>query len=309
MIGVREKHSDSWLDPRCASLVAFKFGRRLWNRCKGRKGVCFTLTYDRSKYDSSRDLYRRSREEQHVALFMRKLSRLTGEDYKGKWICKMEFQQGGWVHWHIILLGPIFVAHDLLKQSWKRGHVWVGKLSKRNVFYLTKYIAKNSSLPAWLMGERPRSIKVVRVSPGFWGEEKKEETPDNDYQKWGPVKSSCVDGYVPLGQKLAKSSSIVVKTCRGIYSIPMTLGKFLSRLGPGLTSGASRSRGWLVLRVTAEIVDAVVESCARPPAQGGARRRERGDALHLIQTGNPDEHGIPAWLDAVYREEALQHAT
>lgn len=307
MIGIREKHSDSWLDPRCAGVVAFKFGCRLWKRLKGEKGLCFTLTYDRSQFDSSRDLYRKSSEEQHVALFIRKLQRLTGESYKGKWICKMEFQQGGWVHWHIILIGTTYIEHEVLKEAWQRGHVWVGKLSKRNVFYLTKYIAKNSSLPAWLLGERPRSVKVIRVSPGFWlSTEAKGRDPD--YEKYRPRRQT-MDGYVPLGTKLERKPTSVVRTKRGVYALPMTMGTFLSHLSPRLTADAFRRQGWLVLRTTAEVVDDVVAKCCKASGSGATGRRDSGDPVHLIQTGNPDIGGIPGWLDQLYREEFCQYAT
>ncbi len=52
-IGVRVKHSGSWLDPHCAGLLGWKLGKRLWRRCAGEIGLFLTLTYRRDEYASS----------------------------------------------------------------------------------------------------------------------------------------------------------------------------------------------------------------------------------------------------------------
>lgn len=170
MIEIRQVATDSWLDPRSAKRLSCALADRLWKRCQGHRGLFVTLTYDRSRYDSALQLYRQQSEAQHVALFIRKISRLLDFDLRGKWFCKLEFQKGGWVHWHLIILDIAKIPHQACTELWGRGHVWLRRLSRRSVRYCTKYVCKGAEVPAWLYLERPRSVKIIRVSSGFWGD-------------------------------------------------------------------------------------------------------------------------------------------
>ena len=125
VVRLRRKGMRSWFDVQWGPLFKLFLSRRLIARCKGERGVFLTLTYDRDAYDSACDLYDRAQRERHVREFMRRLSRALGESVKGKWICKLEFQEGGWVHWHILLLGRAWLMYETLRYAWGRGHVWV----------------------------------------------------------------------------------------------------------------------------------------------------------------------------------------
>lgn len=307
MIGVREKTSDSWLDPRCSAIVGWKYGKRLWQRCEGHEGLFLTLTYRRDDYEGPQDLWRKASDEQHVALFLRKIARHLGQSLKGKWFCKLEFQRGGWVHWHIIILDVPRVAHEILKHAWGKGHVWVRRLKKRQVFYCCKYVTKDASLPAWLLLERPRSVKVVRVSPGFWGDtqNRKGSEPDPDYEKWGPAKPQTIDGYVPLAVKIAKPRETVVNVRGRRWTLKLSMAETCQQLLGAGCQPVGRNDGWLYYRATTKQVEALAAYAADPPPRGGGDRTPR---LYLRGTGNRDANGFPPHVDNWFREEASYEA-
>jgi hypothetical protein len=218
VIALRIKRSGSWLDPDCSWLLGWKLGRRLWSRVQGHTGVFLTLTYRRDEFENSLDLYRTQSERQDVALFMRRLGRRLGVSFNGKWICKLEFQKGGWVHWHLIVLGVPRIEHDVLSEAWGHGFVWIKKLTKRRVLYTCKYIAKGGAhnLPAWIYAERPKSVKVIRTSRGFWGGAST-STYCPIYAKYGPKRGPSCAAYVAVGDRI-KCKGIEIKHARGRFS-------------------------------------------------------------------------------------------
>lgn len=307
IIGVREKQTDSWLDPRCNGIVGFKCGRRLWNVCQGRKGLFLTLTYKRDDYRDAQDLYRKSSEEQHVPLFLRKVARALGRSLKGKWFCKLEFQQGGWVHWHIIILDIEFASHAMLTRCWGKGHVWVKALTKKRAFYCCKYVTKDGSIPAWIYFEKPRTVKVVRVSPGFWGEETKPKESDPDYEKYGPPPPQHVNGYVPIGIKHSRQRTCLVRVGTKLRKRIYDTGKPFLEVITGMLDQGARAigtrNGWLMYKVPLSILTGVA---ARGESERGPERlaARREPPLHLSGTGNPDARQFPPLIDRWFREEA-----
>lgn len=313
MIAVRVKTSGSWLDPNCSGLVGWKFGRRLWKRCKGETGLALTLTYRHDDYANSQELWHRQQERQDVPLFIRRLARALRTSLKGRWVCKLEFQSGGWVHWHIILLGIDRIEHALLSEAWGFGYVWVKRMTKRRVMYLTKYIAKNSQVPAWLYGERPRSVKVVRVSPGFWGE-LGPPTPERIEPK-----PQEIDAYISIGERL-KRRGVVISVGNGRrFSRICDPGRFLILMA--LRTPVVRNvHRWLVFDASVQDVEEIWEQAvdwehcyqewmtAQRTASTGAGPRPRSAAgreaaVHLRGTCNPD--AWPDWLRVQFEEEAL----
>lgn len=307
-VAVREKFTESWLDPRCSALVGWKVGQRLWARCRGKQGLFLTLTYKRDDYDDPQDLWHRARQEQHVALFFRRLSKHLHTNLKGRWCCKLEFQQGGWVHWHIILLDVNFIAHEDLARVWGHGFVHVKRMNEKNIRYMCKYVTKDGSLPAWLLFERPRAVKVMRVSPGFWGTTKPAPPRDLDYEKWGPAKPPAIPGYVPIGVKIARRNKTVVKTRRGTFRVdPTPAWLVLHMLAHGAIVGGRR-KGWLWYRMRPQAWEAALDAATADRSEGAGRRGERRPVLHLRGTGNPDGVPIDAHTEAWLRESAeLQH--
>lgn len=303
MIQLRPSGCESWLNERWARKLSAKLGARLWERCKGHAGLFVTLTYRRDEYRDAQELYRRQSEEQHVPLFLRKIGRHLGENLSGRWFCKMEFQRGGWVHWHIIILDVEKIPHAIAKDLWGRGHVWLRRLNKSNVKYCTKYTCKGGSHPAWLLMERPRSIKIIRVSSGFWGESDADAEPepagDPGPEEWeGP---KLRDIYVPIGERLQRDKhAFVARDEEGrYYRGRIELGQLLLALLERGCGVVENLRGWLVIDAGWEQLG---HACGVAVARANARAAA---ALHLRRTGNPDTWWMPPYLDDWYRENAM----
>lgn len=309
MILLKVKGTKSWLDPQSNRALASNLSRRLWERCQGRRGVFVTLTYRRDEYRDALDLYRVQSEQQHVPLFLRKVARHTGRNFKGNWFCKMEFQKGGWVHWHIIILGIERIPHAELTAMWGKGHVWIHRLNERRVRYCCKYVSKGAPVPAWLYGEPAKSVKVVRVSPGFWGESpprpKPEPDPLDEPRKRFPFWRS-------IGDKIEASRRTVVvrdtetgraATCQADF------GTLLVRLLERSCGVVGNDRGWVVVDGTMADVEGVLTAAsANAPhrlerSEAGAERIAAEGGLHLKEVRNPDATSdIPGWLRALLAE-------
>jgi hypothetical protein len=154
-------------------VVSGRLTERLRKRCAGQHGRFITLTYDRTDWpDGPESLYRASKRERHVGEFMRALARHAKVKTSGNWICKKEFQTGGWLHYHIILLGVSWIDARKLHAAWPRGRCEVQPLHERHCSYVSKvgkpYLAKSEQLPAFLYVGRPGACKIVSVARGFW---------------------------------------------------------------------------------------------------------------------------------------------
>jgi hypothetical protein len=286
MIFLKVRGSKSWLDPKSQPSLSAKLADRLWNRCHGRRGLFVTLTYRRDEYNDPLDLYRTQAEQQHVPLFLRKVSRHLGENLKGRWFCKMEFQDGGWVHWHIIILDVDRIPHDDMTRLWGRGFVWLRRLSEKHVRYCCKYVAKDGHGPAFLYGEPPKAVKIVRVSPGFWGDPIKPkptvgETRPIRFPFWKPIGDRITECRYEV---IARDDENHFQTVKADFG-PLLLG--LIETGHPILGNTD---GWVAADADLAAVDRVVEdrrwaARAAPPAApqpGGAA------ALHLIQWQNRD---------------------
>lgn len=287
VIRVRRGGSRSWLDYVWARAFGARLASRLEERCRGERGVFITLTYDRALYESPRELYRRASEKKHVAEFMKRLANFLGERLSGRWICKMEFQEGGWVHFHLILLGVSRIDHGELSRLWGHGFVWVNRLTKENRRYMSKYVAKGDGLPAFLYGERPRSVKVIRTSKGFWREatEPRPSKPPAD-------ETLHLDAYRPIGEslRLADSTSIVHGEDGSYRAVRVSLDVLLRRLRDAGYRYLSRDGAWLVLGGAGGRQGA----SRRPPRVYLRRSQKRGDAL--------SESAWPEWLNQLLGE-------
>lgn len=288
MLHIRQRHSASWLDTHSARRLSAELSERLTERTRGQRGLFVTLTYRREEWDDARELYRRSSEERHVRMFIRSLSRLTGEDYKGRWLCKLEFQRGGWIHYHILILGVHYIDKAKLDAAWEHGFTWINRATRKRIAYVCKYVAKGDTLPSWLLLERCRSVKIIRVSPGFWGDTKPATPPDPD--RWRPMKLSA---YVPIGTLIHAAAQ------RCVVRDPAT--NRITQFGRSLADVvmATCARGARVLGVVdgwLHLDHATFDTlthATRTPGKGEARR---AGGVHLIQTGNPH---TPPWLERV----------
>lgn len=324
MIGVRVKRSGSWLDPECAGLLGWHLGRRLWARVSarlaaGEKGVAITLTYRRDEYADAEDLYQSQKERQDVPLFMRRLGRVLCRNVTGDWICKAEFQQGGWLHFHIILMGSDYVDHAALSRAWGLGFVYIKRLTKKRVIYMVKYVAKGGRIPLFLYGEKPRSVKIIRTSKGFWGETSDDCSYCPVWARYGDKPLRMPGVYVPIGIKIRERGLVLrcvdrnggkafsTRTCDpGTALIALTNSH---AVWPG-------NDGWLRIGCSPELAHLIIDRCGRgvadrPPRE--AEPRPRSGRLYLRGSRKRDAVDIaavrlPWWKEAEYMEDALDAA-
>ena len=296
LMGLRQGHCRSWLDPRYASAAGAKLAERLQDRLKTEKGGLFlTLTYDRAPWPDARELYRKASEERHVRRFLADLGSYLRTNFSGRWICKMEFQQGGFVHWHIILLGVKRIPHEVLTEFWGRGHVWVEMLKKKkHSRYLAKYIAKDGGYPLWLLGERRGGVHVVRASPGFWPPKKK--------RPWSEPRPR-MPFYISVGQSIDHvDDTTILKDGKYYKKINLCLAiciHLVGQMGGKLLQGEEKS--WLgvsgIDRDEFLVCAGVLTGGDGSPAKRGA------SPLHLIRLQDPPNPRCPRWLDWVLTEE------
>lgn len=298
-IKLRARPSISWLDPQGRWALASVFRERLMKRMQGQKGVFVTLTYDPQRNPTGRDLYRLQRDEQHVPLFLRRLSRRLGVSLKGQWVRKMEFQQNGNVHFHLIILGRRWIDHKILAEAWGHGFVHVKSLTRSHVDYLAKYVAKGGDVPPWLFGEPIRSVKIISASPGFWGDTEPEERDD-------PPEKLTVSAYRTVGESIRRAhmQSIVHDESSGRFDlIELDVGWALSRLHKAGLAPTTVERGWYTFDCSADFFwRAINRGVEREgPEAGGDAQRRPGSGLHLISAGNPDAVLVPGWLVELLR--------
>jgi hypothetical protein len=319
MIEFRVRHSRSWLDGRYSKMLAYQLADRLVARCQGEKVLKIELTYRREEYSDPADLYDRASEERHVRRFIESLKRYLKTNLTGRWLCKMEFQEGGWVHWHLLILGIDYINHSDLTELWGHGYVWVRRADERELRYVCKYVAKDGQFPAFLYLRPIRSVKIIRVSPGFWKDTpfKKQDDKEGEARHDPEPEHLKLPVYVTVGEIIERGEeTIVCRDGRGRYAQvkgdPWGLFRALARMGAKV---CGNERGWLQLRgVDLDDVRRLQAHQARIGLGDGLggrgpRRGEGPDrggpqaaALNLISSGNPPTGGkIPMrkWMTRV----------
>jgi len=186
---VRRRLCWSHLDPEAGPIMANRVGKKLHRllalyRAKGVPWMMGTWTYDRAPYGGTDNpegpelLWDEAARLEHFRKAMKRLQAIIGIDLRGRWICKAEFQTGGWLHFHFIIIGVAFIPFDKFLEAWGHGNGYISKGKGRHAFYIAKYASKDGdgSYPSFLYDRAAKSVKVWRTSPGFW-------TPLNVYEK------------------------------------------------------------------------------------------------------------------------------
>lgn len=183
-IRIRRNICMTWLDPEGGKRLARALQKRLQTKLdldprKTRQSRFVTLTYDRCPYgdEGQYQLWQQAhRGDGHIRQFIRRLERHTGRKYTGQWIAKKEFQDGGWLHWHLIFYDTGNISIEELTAAWGHGHCHIERINKDASSYIAKYQAKPGDVPGWLYDLPGRSLKLVQSSPGFWAHE---QQPDH----------------------------------------------------------------------------------------------------------------------------------
>ena len=308
---IRRKPIMSWADSESQPVLGALLKHRLLERLAGEKFVMLSLTYRREEYDTPLDLYRETGERQHVPLFIRRLERRMGQKLKGRWLAKLEFQEGGWVHFHVIVTGVAFLDHATVTEAWGHGHVWVSRGERSTAEYMCKYVSKEGGIPDFLLAEKPRSLKVVRVSTGFWRDTKK--------QTGMKQKHSALLGlpvWVPLGKRLEdqKEKTLICyddpkfgpdyRTYQVRYADmvkALTARGYLIRNSqehPGYSEVGYHTAGRWTPADMGSLVLALCDVEGLDPGPVVAQRRP--GRVHSITPSNPDAQR-PRWLDRYWQ--------
>lgn len=254
----------------------------------GRPAVFVTLTYRRDEWDGPQSLWFAQSQDRHVRRFIERLSAITGDDYTGRWFCKLEFQGGGWVHWHL-LIDAKRIEHADLQEAWRHGFVWVERATPEARKYLCKYVSKVGQLPGFILAERARSFKVVRVSRGFWDEIK--SRPDDQ-----PVRRHPLPFYSTLGQVLERREQALPFKAVAKRGARVVMSAVFSARGLTMTCLCAMNEG--VDRVRVRASASVLHWLASREAAGRAAAAA-AERVHLIKTTRTAETGPayrPAWL-------------
>lgn len=327
---IKQRPCRSWLNRETAPAISAALAQRLIDRCQGEEALMITLTYDHARWGwDPEKLFNAAADDQHVPLFFRRLQKYLGVSLKGRWLCKQEFQRFGWVHWHIVLVGVPFIEKKILAALWGWGFVNVRKAKRGRLRYVCKYASKDQDMPAWLYARRPRAVKIIRVSPGFWQDpdtrcsatpcassefdlpeevssgdslspadplSAAEPCPPGHAEEDGPcpVVLGCV--YRSIGDCIEQHRRrVVVRAERGrfcitLHSEPVLL--LLAFLQRGCTLGPGQ-HGWL--RIVGADRQMVEEAAA-------ASREAAAAALDLTQVPNPDIPRYARWVQLLLND-------
>lgn len=314
MIEFRVRNSRSWLDAKYSKVLSYQLADRLVERCRGQKVLKIELTYRREEYSDPADLFYRAGDERHVRRFIEDLKGHLKMNLTGRWLCKMEFQHGGWVHWHLLLLGVSYINHAKLTDLWGHGYVWVRPAGESELRYVCKYIAKDGEFPAFLYLRPIRSVKIIRVSPGFWGnlqpKANRADSEDSEQCFDPEPEMPRLPVYVSVGEMIERGEQVII--CRDpegryaqVQGDPWNLFGMLRRLGGKVTGS---EKGWLQMKgidlaQVHRLSMMMKYGLADDGKRGGTPGRRGGDpadggrqaaALHLINSGNPPE-SPPSW--------------
>lgn len=294
-VKLSNRRTGSWFHPEDARRKSAELTAALRQRFKGKRPLFLTLTYDRSEFDNAQDCYHRGSDERHVRAFIGRLSAYLGKSLTGLWICKLEWQDAdgeGWPHFHLLIDWPGFISHSVLVGLWGWGHPHIKRASSEHIAYFSKYFGKSGGAPGWLMMERPKSVKVIRVSPGFWNKERVDREPVAKKYKW-PL-------YVPLGAVLERAGGGVTVHCDSssrVRSFDVGLVRAASCLRSVGVPVSSDGTGRIRARAEFSVVCGLLASAARAQAADDRIAAIGGDTvggLYLKRTTNPRR---PRWLE------------
>ncbi len=295
MISLRVNHVRSWTDPEGSRVMGHALAERLEQRyADGRAAVFVTLTYRRDEWDGPQALWHAQSDHRHVRRFIERLATITGDDYTGRWFCKLEFQQGGWVHWHL-LIDAKRIEHSDLQAAWGYGFVWVNAATPEKRRYLCKYVSKGGDLPSFILTERARSFKVVRVSRGYWDEIK--PRPEDQ-----PVRRQPLPFYRTLGQVLEERAKAPAFKAVAKHRGKVVMSMLCAAGGVMMMALCAMNEGTERIEVRAGA--SMLRWLGDREAQG--REAARASGLHLIQTTRTADAVPlpyqPRWLERYFED-------
>lgn len=123
-----------------------------------------TLTVDPHKFKSAESAYYYIKER--MRYFIRSLKSFLEIDHL-QYVWKLEFQENGMPHWHMLLNYKDKVCVQALTKLWKFGRVDIQRCKDKNFPYTFKYVTKQiDGLPTWFLKlSRPRLFQSSGIFP------------------------------------------------------------------------------------------------------------------------------------------------
>jgi len=169
-----------------------------------------TLTVDPSKFKDNESAYFYIKPR--FRFFIRHLKQVFGLK-ELRYIWKLEFQENGMPHWHMLLDVKKSMCVKTIYDLWKYGAVQVKRCKDTKLPYAFKYITKEAKgLPSFFLSmSRPRVFQSSGIFPSLGKEESASQVVDSSEPKKKPE---------TLGQRLKRySTSIVIskQTSKGFF--------------------------------------------------------------------------------------------
>ena len=169
-----------------------------------------TLTIDQLKFKDSESAYHHIKK--NFRYFIRSLKNYLEVDHL-RWISKLEFQENGYAHWHMLVdyRKPIDVS--VLCDIWGYGLVHIARNKEKEMPYTFKYITKQvDGLPVWFLAlSRPRVLQTSGIFP------KAKNKPSTKESKNKKPKTTLGDRLV------AYTKSISYRSRRGKFPVRVHL--------------------------------------------------------------------------------------
>lgn len=162
-----------WYTQEGAAIKGAHLSRRLLEKAGNRKKlVLLTLTLDPEKHADEAAGYEWGSEVLRRVMY--DLRQYLGE-FEHMW--KLETQENGWPHWHILIFRGGVPRHQfgevlrVIGSRWLAGSSLQGidlkRVDVRGVKYLCKYVSKSQIWPDWMLDLC--RIRIYGTSKGFWG--------------------------------------------------------------------------------------------------------------------------------------------
>ena len=182
-VKVTSHNCKSWACPRCSRVLGRRLGARLRDRLSSERVVLITLTVDRGHFPTPLDAYTVIKQTKAIPRGIERFGDAWGFDARGQWFAKMELQESGWPHWHILCIVPPEV-HIAFKGSFDEFWRWgFSNVQQRgcNIGYATKYAVKPAACFDALeaSGLPGRGVRWTTAARGFWGLGRKVDDQQN----------------------------------------------------------------------------------------------------------------------------------
>jgi hypothetical protein len=222
------------------------------------EGVCSPV----EAYEKGSDRIRR---------FLAKFRKAVGQKFPWAW--KLEFQENGYPHWHLVIDYKKRIPRELLPlvgDWWGLGRVNVRRLRQKDFQYLFKYVSKAAAgdgdpetgigLPSWVLDYRKRladgrlsaGIRFWQTGGGFYQvvkapNEPTEEEPEQSYsrmpytirQRWGVWMRKATLFRRDAAGRIVQSFQVYF--VRPYWAVTMEV---IKALGNGKAAVVSGANGW-----------------------------------------------------------------